>query len=261
LLVKNAPHGRFSPNNNQSSTSWYQNLTVDGTWSWIVMELVSPITLLYAYLAGPAAEKREVPPLRHPSTLLAGLWVMHYFNRAVISPLRTPARSRSHITIPFAAAAFNIFNGGLNGFWLSFGVVRSDGWSSKAFWASIGLFIVGWVGNVLHDEVLLDIRKDAKSSKSGGDSEKPKYGIPRGYLYRYISFPNYLCEWLEWTGFALAASIASNWATPIYESPHWLFVANEVATMLPRALSGHQWYHDKFDDYPKERKAVIPFLL
>ncbi|KAG6331669.1 hypothetical protein ID866_7417 [Astraeus odoratus] len=31
--------------------------------------------------------------------------------------------------------------------------------------------------------------------------------------------------------------------------------------MLPRALNGHSWYHDKFPEYPKERKVVVPFLL
>ncbi|KIO24471.1 hypothetical protein M407DRAFT_76927, partial [Tulasnella calospora MUT 4182] len=158
--------------------------------------------------------------------------VIHCFNKAIVSPLRTPSRSLSHISIPLAAAAFNLLSRSLNGSWLSSGV--PDGWNSLGFWASIGLFISGWIGNIVHDEVLLNIRKE---------------------------FPNYLCEWIEWTGFAFAASIASGWATPVYESPPWLFVLNEVATMLPRALNGHQWYHDKFKDYPKDRKAVIPLLL
>ncbi|KAG9027934.1 hypothetical protein FS837_004023 [Tulasnella sp. UAMH 9824] len=222
------------------------------------MELVSPITLLSTYLASPTSENHQPPPLVHPSTLLVGLWVMHYFNRAIISPLRTPSRSPSHITIPLAAAAFNLLNAGLNGSWLSSGVVKHDGWNNLGFWASIGLFVAGWIGNIVHDEILINIRKE---SKAGGQDGKPKYGIPHGYLYRFVSFPNYLCEWTEWTGFALAASIASGWATPIYQSPPWLFVLNEVATMLPRALSGHQWYHEKFSDYPKDRKAVIPLLL
>lgn len=39
-------------------------------------------------------------------------------------------------------------------------------------------------------------------------------------------------------------------------------MAAEIAAMLPRAIRGHQWYHEKFgNQYPSERKAVIPFLI
>ncbi|KIO23112.1 hypothetical protein M407DRAFT_113659 [Tulasnella calospora MUT 4182] len=184
LLFKNAPHGRFSPSNKQKPARWYERLTVDGTSSWIIMELVSPIALLSMYLASPTSKSHQLPTIIHPSTLLVGLWVMHYFNRAIVSPLRTPSRSPSHILIPLAAAAFNLLNGSLNGSWLSSGVVKPDGWNSLGFWASIGLFISGWIGNVVHDEVLLNIRKE---SKGGGQDGKPKYGIPHGYFYRFVS--------------------------------------------------------------------------
>jgi 3-oxo-5-alpha-steroid 4-dehydrogenase 1 len=31
--------------------------------------------------------------------------------------------------------------------------------------------------------------------------------------------------------------------------------------LLPRALDHHRWYKRRFPEYPKERKAVIPFIL
>jgi 3-oxo-5-alpha-steroid 4-dehydrogenase 1 len=44
--------------------------------------------------------------------------------------------------------------------------------------------------------------------------------------------------------------------------PAAMFVVNEVATMLPRALQGKRWYLKKFGEKaPKERKAVIPGVL
>lgn len=76
LLVKNALHGRFSPSNKQTPGRWYERLTVDGASSWIIMELVSPITLLATSLASPTSKNHQSPPLVHPSTLLVGLWVM-----------------------------------------------------------------------------------------------------------------------------------------------------------------------------------------
>jgi 3-oxo-5-alpha-steroid 4-dehydrogenase 1 len=30
--------------------------------------------------------------------------------------------------------------------------------------------------------------------------------------------------------------------------------------VVPRAISHHKWYKQKFQEYPKERKAILPFL-
>ena len=38
------------------------------------------------------------------------------------------------------------------------------------------------------------------------------------------------------------------------------FFAWTVANLAPRAFSIHKWYRGKFDDYPPERKALIPFI-
>ncbi|KIM82634.1 hypothetical protein PILCRDRAFT_7975, partial [Piloderma croceum F 1598] len=93
------------------------------------------------------------------------------------------------------------------------------------------------------------------------------YAIPHGYLYKYISYPNYLCEWLEWLGFALAAAplpYPLNPSSPptIAIAPPWIFFLGEVLLMAPRALKGHRWYKEKFGErYPRERRAVVPFLI
>lgn len=102
-----------------------------------------------------------------------------------------------------------------------------------------------------------------------------KHALPRqlifGCIYLSCRYPNYLSEWVEWTGFAIAATSLHAAATPYHAlglgstgvyTPPWLFVAAEIAVMLPRALSGHAWYQQKFDGrYPRERKAIIPYLL
>jgi 3-oxo-5-alpha-steroid 4-dehydrogenase 1 len=176
------------------------------------------------------------------------------------------------------------------------------------FWFGVTLWAFGFAGNILHDEILLNLRRKTtkrresskdnantnasdKSETINGDASQPKesggqkqhhYAIPHGYLYKYISYPNYFCEWVEWAGFALAASpfpfcfssagpavsaafpgvvsVLPKWSLTSLTSP-WLFFYMEVFLMLPRAVKGHAWYHDKFPDYPKERKVVVPFLL
>ena len=134
------------------------------------------------------------------------------------------------------------------------------------------MWAVGFVGNIVHDEILLNIRRkkqaeDAKKTPEQTAKEKKRehYAIPHGLLYKYISYPNYFCEWMEWLGFALAASPLpsfESWAAFLATiTPPFLFFLAEVVTMVPRAVRGHQWYHTKFPNYPKERKAVIPFIF
>ncbi|KAH7099031.1 3-oxo-5-alpha-steroid 4-dehydrogenase-domain-containing protein [Auriculariales sp. MPI-PUGE-AT-0066] len=242
LFVLNAPFGRFTP----KSQKW----TVDGIKAWMIMESVSPVALLTSYLKHPLS--KATPPIAHPATLLVGLYVAHYANRAIISPLRTPNRSRAHLVIPLAASLFNTFNGALMGAYLS-SSIRPNLWTSNPlFWPGVALFVLGLAGNIVHDEVLLDLRRSTPHGPDG----KPHYAIPYGWLYRWISYPNYFCEWVEWLGFAIAAC-----PKPTTVAAPWLFFIAEIAVMLPRALRGHEWYHDKFKDYPRERKAVIPFLL
>jgi hypothetical protein len=70
-------------------------------------------------------------------------------------------------------------------------------------------------------------------------------------LFRYISCPNLLGELIEWLGFAILC-----WNLPALTFFIWT-----SANLIPRALSHHRWYKEKFNNYPPERKAIIPFLV
>ncbi|KAH9916845.1 3-oxo-5-alpha-steroid 4-dehydrogenase-domain-containing protein [Amylocystis lapponica] len=264
-LFVNAPFGRFTPS--QSSI-----LLVDGIKSWIVMELVSPLTFMYTYAKAPLSATPAPVHLNDPRTVLSALFLLHYLNRAIISPLRTPSRSKSHIIVPAFAVVFNLINGALMGTYLSSpdaAAFLAGAFTRPAFWAGVALWAGGLAGNILHDEVLLDLRRSARAKGKARDDKhkgaQEHYAVPHGYLYALVSYPNYLCEWCEWIGFALAAaplpSLASLPALLASLSPPWLFVLSEVLLMLPRAYKGHQWYLRRFPDYPKERKAVVPFVF
>lgn len=119
------------------------------------MELPSPLSFLYALYKAPLS---TVPfdwnPNRNPAALLAAFFVTHYLNRAIISPLRTPSRSKSHIIVPIAAIIFNLVNGPLMGTYLSSPLAReylTNAYSRPIFWIGLGLAIVGLAGNILHD--------------------------------------------------------------------------------------------------------------
>lgn len=244
------------------------------------MELVSPFAFVYTYIHSPLSPLGfgTSPPLsiHNPSAVLAGLFLIHYANRAVLSVLRTPSRSKSHLIVVLSGVLVNGVNGPLFGAYLSSPESHSylaGAYQRPRFWLGISMWAVGCVGNIVHDEILLNIRRkkgaeNAKKTPEQIEKEKKKgehYGIPYGLLYKYISYPNYFCEWIEWLGFALAAS-----PLPSFEglgpflatvTPPFLFFSAEVFTMVPRAVRGHQWYRNRFPNYPKERKAVVPFLI
>ncbi|WWC62087.1 uncharacterized protein I303_104677 [Kwoniella dejecticola CBS 10117] len=277
-----APFGRFS-----SKTS---NLNVNGNIAWAAAELVSPITFATTLLVNPH------PPLNYPSRILAGLYFAHYAHRAIVSPLiLSPKRSPLHVVVALAMGLFNLFNGYLVAAGLAFYPPEAE--ISWKFWIGVAGWAIGFLGNVYHDEVLNDLRRlpgDRLVTSRLSEDEDPKagrYKIPRGGLYKFVSFPNYFSEWIEWTFYALAATspsvsnslvplpplahlrlhaglrgslvklIAKIWWPPYLLHPAWMFVLAEVACMLPRALRGHQWNQEKLKGYPKDRKAVIPGLL
>lgn len=323
-FVINAPFGRFASTGSAASRHPIgcfnsQALMVNGIRSWIVMELVAPITFICAYIKSPLSfYPVPIPAATSPQGIFAILFLIHYLNRALINPLRTPSRSKAHLLVPALGISFNLANGYLMGSYLSSPFARmyltqQSTFERTSFKVGIALWLVGFVGNVVHDEILLNMRrrakareeKDAKENKE--KSHEEYYGIPHGLLYSLISYPNYFCEWIEWFGFALAASpppipidfdaIAAApttlavvslvgrafkeallpllslqtwkdiWALPNYIyapllTPPWIFLFNEMMAMIPRAWRGHLWYKTKFgDSYPKNRKAVIPFIF
>lgn len=76
------------------------------------------------------------------------------------------------------------------------------------------------------------------------------YKIPRGGAFEWVSGANFFGEIVEWVGFAIAA-----WSLPAAAFAFFTF-----CNIGPRGLHHHQWYKQRFKDYPADRKALIPFL-
>ncbi len=149
------------------------------------------------------------------------------------------------LVIVLNAILFNLMNAGLNGYYLA-ELVPSEDYLTDWFYTPhfiIGsiLFIAGMAINWKADAILINLRKPGETG----------YKIPKGYLFDYISSPNLFGEIIEWCGFALMA-----WNLPALTFAVWTF-----ANLVPRAKNHHDWYLNKFSDYPKERKAVFPFVF
>jgi 3-oxo-5-alpha-steroid 4-dehydrogenase 1 len=204
---------------------------VNGTIAWVAMELPSPLILLWAY--------HSVYPITAPThygpRLLVGIYLAHYFNRALASPLRTTSRSPSHIIVLLAGIAFNTLNASLIGTYLG-SVAKALGTAPVqlpfGFWFGVLGTLLGWASNVFHDEILLRLRKNPSEESAKWQNCQAKsswYSVPHGGLYRFISyvpvncprrhigclltsslcsFPNYLSEWCACSD-RLASSFSS----------------------------------------------------
>ncbi|KAK0634574.1 3-oxo-5-alpha-steroid 4-dehydrogenase-domain-containing protein [Bombardia bombarda] len=250
-------------------TSVSSRLNVPGRIGWLCMEAPGFITLLYMMRTLPA--QHGIAELPWQNKVLAGLFVVHYSYRAIIFPLIQPSMSPMHLVVCLSAFSFQVFNGTCLGAWLAaYGPTTAAAWRQQLsftsfptlqFTAGVALFFAGLAANYYHDDELRDIRRresarQERLAREKGESAKSiekHYAIPQAGLFRYMLYPHYFVEWVEWLGFYMAAG----WGC----MPARAFLANEVTAMLPRAVNGRKWYMEKFgEDKIKEKWAVIPGL-
>ena len=146
------------------------------------------------------------------------------------------------LMIALSAMFFNSINASSIGYYLSNVSVYKAGYFIQwNFIVGFVLFVIGFIINYISDGILINLRKPGETG----------YKIPKGFLFRYISCPNHFGEMLEWFGFMLM----------IWNLAGVSFFIWTVSNLLPRALHHHKWYLQHFTDYPKDRKAVFPFIL
>lgn len=172
-----------------------------------------------------------------------------------------------HVLVWVSAFSFQIVNSTCIGGWLAgYGPKSNEDWQGRVLWLEVGLllFAAGFVGNIYHDDELREIRrvaarKQKKKEETQGENGKGKgvdkvYMMPENGLFKFVLYPHYLCEWIEWCGFWMIGGLGF--------VPGRSFVVNEIAAMLPRALQGKRWYTKRFGkDKVGSRKAVIPGII
>jgi 3-oxo-5-alpha-steroid 4-dehydrogenase 1 len=192
--------------------------------------------------------------------------VIHYCYRAVLFPFLQPSMSPIHVGVWSLAFGFQVCNALCISSWLSaYGPTTTEAWSSVCsvpqFIFGIGIFYLGLSSNFFHDEELREIRRREQKrqerirKKAGGEGQaasvEKHYQIPQAGLFRYMLYPHYLSEWVEWFGFWMAAG----WGC----GPARAFLVNEIFSMLPRAVNGKKWYMERFgEDKIKKKWAIIP---
>ncbi|XP_020510944.1 3-oxo-5-alpha-steroid 4-dehydrogenase 2b [Labrus bergylta] len=173
--------------------------------------------------------------------LLLGTFCVHYFQRTFVFSLRSRGRPFP-LGVMVAAAFFCSLNGSLQGHYLLHCAHFDDDWSADCrYITGLSLFYVGMGINIHSDYILRNLRQQGEVA----------YRIPTGGLFEYVSGANYLGEIVEWFGFAVAT-----WSLPALA-----FALFSLSFIGPRAFYHHRFYQEKFKDYPKLRKALIPFVF
>lgn len=228
LLFVSAPYGRHN------RSGWGPQIPV--RLGWLLMEIPTIVVFAAVYLCG-------TQRMGLTSLVLAGLWYHHYVYRTFIFPHRLHTEGKSMpLLIGLIAFAVQSLNAGLQAWWLSeLGDYPASWLLDPRFIIGAVVFVLGMRINRQSDNILLSLREPGSR----------EYRIPHGGMFRYVSAPNYLGEIIEWIG----------WAIATWSLPGLAFALYTIANLLPRALTNHRWYQDKFPNYPPNRRALIPKIL
>lgn len=232
-----APYGKHSTSS--SSASRFFGPLINAKLAWTVFESPNLLWVVW-YLI-----HRE--NFGVANVMLLSMFTAHYINRSIVYPLRMSGSSRP---VPLAVAvsgfSYCVINGYLQGQTLCRGIAYPDDYirSSRFIFGAL-LFLAGFTINLHSDMILRQLCDQRRRDKTAD------YSIPEGGAFELVSCANYMGEIVEWLGYAIACN---NYAA-------LSFLAFTCSNLIPRGLSHHEWYLQKFEDYPKRRRAVIPFLL
>ncbi len=222
-LVYKAPYGKHS------TKKWGKS--IDNKTGWTLMELPALLTCPLTYFT--IVEEINL------SIVFIILWITHYFNRTIIYPLRIKTKGKKiPIAIVASAFFFNMVNGVFNGYFLT--IEQFESISHTYLILGFIVFIIGFYINTSSDNILIKLRSNQKG-----------YVIPKGKLFNYVSCPNFLGEIIEWLGFAIMTLNPGSLS----------FLIWTICNLIPRSIAHHKWYQENFENYPKKRKAVVPYFL
>eukprot|EP01112_Ceratiomyxa_fruticulosa_P010269 TRINITY_DN2707_c0_g1_i1.p1 TRINITY_DN2707_c0_g1~~TRINITY_DN2707_c0_g1_i1.p1 ORF type:complete len:298 (-),score=57.77 TRINITY_DN2707_c0_g1_i1:275-1168(-) len=174
-------------------------------------------------------------------------WTAHYLKRE----LETIFVHRfSHGTMPI----FNIFKNSFY-YWGCTALVSyfvnhpkyTPPQNETYIWIGLGVFILGELGNLICHVQLRNLRPEGTTTRA----------IPRGFMFEFVSCPNYFFEVTSWIGFTIMT----------HTFTAGVFTLLGFVQMYVWAVQKHRRYRSEFDgkegrpSYPRGRKSIIPFLL
>ncbi|KAF3660727.1 putative titin-like isoform X2 [Capsicum annuum] len=103
------------------------------------------------------------------------------------------------------------------------------------------VFLVGAIGNFYHHFLLSKMRKKGESG----------YKIPKGGLFSLVICPHYLFEIVTFLGFSLISQTLFSFSSTL----------GTVFYLMGRSYATRKWYLSKFEDFPRNVEALVPFVF
>jgi very-long-chain enoyl-CoA reductase len=103
------------------------------------------------------------------------------------------------------------------------------------------LFLVGTLGNLYHHVLLANLRKPGETG----------YKVPRGGWFEYVAAPHYFFELMGHLGVAMTTQ-------------HFVSLGmftGMAAYLVERSMAQSAWNRKKIEDYPRDRKNIVPMLF
>jgi len=209
-----------------------------------VIEYLGPL-LLYPLLAlrldilyGPGASKDK---LNWVQLLALACWTGHYIKREVETLF---VHRFSHETMPLANlwrnSGYYWLAGLLAGYFINHPLYTPP--NDTQVFIGLTIFVISEIGNAICHLMLRNLRP------AGSRDRK----VPKGFLFDYVSFPNYTFEVLAWIGFSIMTKTAAA----------YFFTAIGFYMMYTWGKAKRSKYIKEFgSNFPKSRKVIIPFIL
>eukprot|EP00118_Oscarella_pearsei_P028552 m.2465 g.2465 ORF g.2465 m.2465 type:complete len:313 (+) comp8668_c0_seq1:45-983(+) len=180
--------------------------------------------------------------------LAAACWSFHYAKRL----LETLFVHRfSHATMPrgnlFKNCSYYWSFGCYISYYVNHPLYTPPTFGSIQMMSFFFLFVIAELGNFSSHWLLKCLRPPGTTERRIPNPD----ANPLTKLFNYVSCPNYTYETIAWIGFTGMTQTAAA----------ALFTFAGFAQMASWALGKHRNYKKEFPDYPRHRKAIVPFLL
>ena len=211
-----------------------------------LVEYFGPMLFVGMYALRPSliyGSDANAKPYTWVASLSIACWIAHFLKREFETVF---IHKFSRPTMPL----FNLYKNCV--YYWSFGAVIGYPLCSPSYvppsdifvFVGLAIFLISEIGNLICHIMLSNLRP------AEGSLKRP---IPRGFLFEYVSCPNYTFEVLAWVGFSVMTQIPFAYA----------FTLVGFVQMADWAMKKHQGYCKSYDKEYKSlrRKAIIPFVF
>ena len=180
--------------------------------------------------------------------LAAGCWVFHYLKRILETFF---IHKFSHGTMPilnlFKNSSYYWGFGAFIAYYINHPKYTPPAYGDLQLYLGIGIFVLSELGNFSIHVALSNLRTTGTRERR---VPQPTLN-PFTWLFALVSCPNYTYEVAAWFGFSIMTQ----------SLPALFFTLAGFLQMAIWALGKHKNYKKEFKDFPRHRRAIVPFLL